>query len=211
MDTANKWAFYLVIVFSLGLIFYLFQSDFLRSSTSAPAPEQTALEAEEEALDALALEEEAPLSPELEAARKALRALPLEEGSVADKLLNFLLSEKRNFYRELYEFKNHEFTAEQQPSTALEAELKHLGQVLLAYPKLQVELTAHTSQEGSWEDQQNRTQERVDGMKAFLVEMGVETDRLSTSSYGASRPIADEYSDRGKQMNERAELLIRSL
>lgn len=208
MDTANKWAFYLVIVFSLGLIFYLFQSDFLNSSAGTPAPEQNVLGAE---ADSLALEEELPLSPELEAARKALRALPLEEGSVADKLLNFLLSEKRNFYRELYEFKNHEFTAEQEPGSALAAELKHLGQVLLAYPALYVELTTHTSQDGSWEDQQNRTQERVDGMKVFLIEMGVESERVSTSSYGASRPIADEYSERGKQMNERAELLIRSL
>jgi hypothetical protein len=153
----------------------------------------------------------APPTPEEKAARKELRAANIEAGSVGDKLLNFLLSAKMDFSREMYELKYHHFTPEQSPRDSLQQELVLLAQIMGAYQTLQIEFVAHTSDIGTWDTQQELTAARAENIKQFLVDQGIAFARITASGYGATYPIADNTSDRGRQMNERVEVLIRAL
>ena len=152
-----------------------------------------------------------PLSREEEAARKSLRDLPLQEGSVGDKMLNFLLSGKRDYYRELYELKNNQFTADHLPGKDMKAELDHLAAILLAYSNLKIEVISHTQSKENWEKEQEITATRSEGIQKYLIESGLDNVRVSASGYGASRPIADNSSERGRQLNDRTEIIIRGL
>lgn len=205
----NWLQLFFILVLTTGALYYLFQMLDNSSETSSDditEIEEVKLEEEE----AIAFEE-VELSPEMKAARKDLRELPLEAGSVGDKLLNFLLSEKRSYMRELYEFKNNSYTEEEEPGQDLANELDHLSQILLAYPRVKIEVVSHTSGEGSWQEQQDRSGKRAENIKAYLNKKGVEPLRIEVSGYGANYPIADDDSERARKMNNRTELLIRGL
>lgn len=151
------------------------------------------------------------ITPELEAARRDLRSMALAENEVADKLLNFILSGKRDYRREVYEFQNNPFLSQESLSPELESELQNLAEVLKAYPRVNIELVTHTNSEGTWDEQQDRTGARANLLKQYLRDQGVPSPQIIPSGYGASNPIADGTSERGRQMNERIELLIRGL
>ncbi|GAB5552586.1 MAG: hypothetical protein Sapg2KO_21770 [Saprospiraceae bacterium] len=153
----------------------------------------------------------APPTPEEEAARRDLRGVNIESGSVGDKMLNFLLSEKMDFSREMYEIKYHQFDNQQQPESELKQELILLATIMDAYNSLEIELVAHTHDAGTWDDQQAITAIRSENIKQFLIEQGIASKRINASGYGATYPIADNTSDRGREMNERIEVLIRAL
>lgn len=153
----------------------------------------------------------APPTPEEKAARRDLRGANIEAGSVGDKMLNFLLSEKMDFSREMYEIKYHQFDNQQQPKSDLQQELILLATIMNAYNSLEIELVAHTHDAGTWEDQQAITASRAENIKQFLVDQGIASKRMNASGYGATYPIADNTSDRGRAMNERIEILIRAL
>lgn len=152
-----------------------------------------------------------PPTPEEKAARRDLRSAHLETGSVGDKMLNFLLSEKRDFSREMYEIKYHQFDAQQGPQDQLQQELTLLAQVMNAYSSLEIEVVSHTHDAGTWDSQQALTASRAENIKQFLVDQGIAPKRISASGYGATYPIADNTSDRGRTINERVEVLIRAL
>lgn len=153
----------------------------------------------------------APPTPEEKAARRDLRGINIDAGSVGDKMLNFLLSEKMDFSREMYEIKYHQFDNQQQPKSDLQQELILLATIMNAYNSLEIELVAHTHDAGTWDDQQAITASRAENIKQFLVNQGIASKRMNASGYGATYPIADNTSDRGRALNERIEVLIRAL
>lgn len=152
-----------------------------------------------------------PPTPEEKAARQELRNSDILPGTVGDKLLNFLLSGKRDFSRELYEVEYPEFDAKQQPVDSLLLELSELAKVMQAYQNLKIEVVAHTSGIGDWDTQQKISGQRADHIKAYLVKQGLNSKRITTTGYGATYPIADVDTERGRQMNERIEIVIRRL
>lgn len=152
-----------------------------------------------------------PPTPEEKAARRELRDGRIMPGTAADKLLNFLLSGKQNFSRELYELKFHQFGAQQVPTDSMVLELQQIAQIMQAYQNLELDIASHTNGAGSRESQKSISEERANQIKAFLSEQGVEDSRINTIGYGASYPIADSDTPRGRQMNQRIELIIRRL
>jgi outer membrane protein OmpA-like peptidoglycan-associated protein len=152
-----------------------------------------------------------PPTPEEETARRALRDGRILPGTAADKLLNFLLSGKRNFSRELYELKYHQFDAQQAPTDSLNLELQQIAQILNAYQSLELDIASHTDGNGDKKEQREISEARAKKIKAVLVAEGVAADRIKTIGYGASYPIADSDTPLGRQMNRRVEIIIRRL
>lgn len=152
-----------------------------------------------------------PPSPEEETARRALRDGSILPGSAADKLLNFLLSGKRNFSRELYELKYHQFDAQQAPADSSILELQQIAQILNAYQGLELDIASHTDGNGGQKEQREISEERARQIKSVLVAEGVAAERIKTIGYGASYPIADSSTPLGRQMNRRVEIIIRRL
>lgn len=74
-----------------------------------------------------------------------------------------------------------------------------------------IEFGGHTDNVGSEESNQALSQERVNSVKTYLVDKGIDERRISAVGYGEVQPIADNETDEGRQKNRRVELKITSL
>ena len=75
-------------------------------------------------------------------------------------------------------------------------------------PEINVEIEGHTDSMGSAEYNQRLSEERAKSVYDYFVTHGVKADRLSYRGYGLTRPVADNSTAEGRQLNRRAELKI---
>lgn len=153
----------------------------------------------------------APPTPAEAAARQALRDGTVLQGTAADKILNFLLSGKQDFSRELYELSFHQFNTQHTPVDSLRIELGQIARVMQAYPRLQLDFAAHTDGSGSQAQQQQIATARALQIKDFLLEQGIAAPRINAVGYGGQYPIANSQTPEGRRLNQRIEIMIRSL
>lgn len=88
------------------------------------------------------------------------------------------------------------------------SKLDELAQNLLDYPNLKIEIIGHTDNVGSDEANLLLSKNRAKSVVDYLTTKGVPTSRLSHNGYGESRPIADNDSETGRQINRRTEIRI---
>ena len=74
-----------------------------------------------------------------------------------------------------------------------------------------IEFGGHTDNVGSDEANQRLSQERVNSVKQYLVDKGINGARMNAVGYGESQPVASNETDDGRQKNRRVELKITSL
>jgi OOP family OmpA-OmpF porin len=87
-------------------------------------------------------------------------------------------------------------------SVVLDAAADSLNQC----PNIAVGVEGHTDSIGAEAYNQSLGQRRADSVKDYLAGKGVSAARLTTSSYGESRPIASNDTDEGRALNRRVEL-----
>lgn len=71
-----------------------------------------------------------------------------------------------------------------------------------------IELAGHTDSIGTEEYNADLSQRRVDSVRTYLVEQGVDGGRLSAKGYGESQPIADNGTSEGRARNRRVEVRV---
>ena len=76
--------------------------------------------------------------------------------------------------------------------------------------KLKIELRGHTDNKGSDDYNLKLSQKRIDSVKNYLVEHGINSDRLEAKGYGESQPTATNDTEEGRQLNRRIEFKILS-
>ncbi len=91
------------------------------------------------------------------------------------------------------------------------ADLKLLVSFLQQNTKLHIEIAGHTDGTGNAQSNQLLSEERAASVKAYLVSQGIQANRLSTKGYGANKPIADNETASGRQLNRRTALTITQL
>lgn len=74
------------------------------------------------------------------------------------------------------------------------------------YPKLKVDVSGHTDWVGTDSYNQALSERRANTVKKYLVKKGVEEKRISTFSYGESKPIAPNDTEEGRSINRRGEV-----
>ncbi|MFY0607242.1 MAG: OmpA family protein [Cyclobacteriaceae bacterium] len=74
-----------------------------------------------------------------------------------------------------------------------------------------IEFGGHSDNVGSDEANLNLSQERVNSVKDYLVNKGINAERIAAVGYGESQPIASNDTEEGRQKNRRVELKITSL
>ena len=85
------------------------------------------------------------------------------------------------------------------------------GAALLNDPKysmLKVAIEGHTDNQGKAADNQKLSEKRAAAVKAYLVKKGVAADRLSTSGFGQTVPVADNKTAAGRASNRRVEFKV---
>lgn len=87
-------------------------------------------------------------------------------------------------------------------------EISRVAQVLVQYPETAIRITGHTDSAGSEVYNQQLSERRAQVVKNALAGQGVNPARMSTIGYGESKPIADNSTESGRQMNRRVEITI---
>jgi len=88
------------------------------------------------------------------------------------------------------------------------AELNRTIPIFEQYQDLQFEIGGHTDNVGSDSYNQKLSEERANAVRDYLVENGVDPDRVEAKGYGESEPISTNDTDEGRQENRRVEFKI---
>ncbi len=70
----------------------------------------------------------------------------------------------------------------------------------------QLEADGHTCSIGTEAYNQVLSERRAESVKAYLVKKGVAADRITTVGYGESKPVADNKTREGRELNRRVEV-----
>ena len=87
-------------------------------------------------------------------------------------------------------------------------EMARVAKVLNQYPQTNIIVAGHTDSKGSEEYNQKLSERRAESVKNALAGMGVNPSRINTIGYGKSKPVADNSTEVGRQMNRRVEIVI---
>jgi outer membrane protein OmpA-like peptidoglycan-associated protein len=97
-------------------------------------------------------------------------------------------------------------------SAALKAgsydEMNRVAQVLNQYPETTILIAGHTDSTGTDTYNQQLSERRAAAVKNALTGQGVNPARMSAIGYGESKPIADNNTESGRQINRRVEITI---
>lgn len=88
------------------------------------------------------------------------------------------------------------------------AMLTPVVEYLLSHPERSVKISGHTDNTGSGQHNLALSKRRADVVAEYLVDNGVDADRLQTFGLGSTKPIALNTTDEGRKKNRRVELLI---
>jgi outer membrane protein OmpA-like peptidoglycan-associated protein len=88
--------------------------------------------------------------------------------------------------------------------------LSKLAGILSAYPgAYQIEIEGHTDSVGSDESNLNLSRGRAESVRDYLVQNGVKSERIiAARGFGESKPVADNDTAAGRQVNRRVEIVI---
>ncbi len=88
------------------------------------------------------------------------------------------------------------------------AELQKLVTLLKKNPKMAIEISGHTDNQGSKTHNLTLSQNRAQSVLNYLVSQGISRDRLTSKGYGDAKPIADNATEEGRKQNRRTEFTI---
>ncbi len=88
------------------------------------------------------------------------------------------------------------------------AELGILYKLMIDNPSLKIEISGHTDNVGSANLNQRLSERRARAVVDFLIDRGINKERLTYKGYGFEKPIASNETAAGRQMNRRTEFEI---
>lgn len=89
-----------------------------------------------------------------------------------------------------------------------QAELDELVNFLNYKENVRIEIAGHTDNVGQDADNLRLSQQRAEAIRQYLLKRNIAPNRVTAIGYGATRPVADNNTDRGRQANRRTEVRI---
>jgi outer membrane protein OmpA-like peptidoglycan-associated protein len=86
-----------------------------------------------------------------------------------------------------------------------ESNLEKAYNTLAQNPEIAVEIHGHTDNTGSKATNMRLSQARAESVKAWLVNRGIASERIVAKGFGPDRPVGDNDTKEGRQMNRRIE------
>jgi outer membrane protein OmpA-like peptidoglycan-associated protein len=88
------------------------------------------------------------------------------------------------------------------------ATLDDLADFLNEKPTAFLNIAAHTDDVGNDDDNLQLSRERALAVKTYLLEKGIESDRMKAKGFGETMPVASNETEEGKAQNRRVELTV---
>lgn len=89
--------------------------------------------------------------------------------------------------------------------------LDDISGTLSEYESTIVHVAGHTDSTGSADYNQQLSVNRANSVRSYMIGHGVIPERVVTTGYGESMPIADNSTDYGRQQNRRVEITLQPL
>jgi peptidoglycan-associated lipoprotein len=93
-------------------------------------------------------------------------------------------------------------------SASSQGQLTQMAEQMKANPGTVLQIEGHCDERGSIEYNLALGERRAQAVKTFMTNLGVESARLSTISYGEERPASDGHTEDAWQKNRRAEFNV---
>ncbi len=88
--------------------------------------------------------------------------------------------------------------------------LDEVANLLKSDESLMIDIDGHTDSQGTEEKNQTLSDNRAASVKTYLVSKGISEDRLKSTGYGSTKPVADNKTAAGRAKNRRTELGVRN-
>lgn len=89
------------------------------------------------------------------------------------------------------------------------SDIKNLADFMQQYPQTTTVVEGHTDSVGTDQYNQRLSERRAEAVRNVLVnEYGVQGNRVNSVGYGESRPVADNSTEEGRQINRRVEAVV---
>lgn len=89
------------------------------------------------------------------------------------------------------------------------ARLDEIVMILIDKQDMQIEIGGHTDSIGKPASNLALSQKRAEAVVRYVVDKGIQAERVSARGYGHTKPLADNDTEEGRHMNRRVELSIR--
>ncbi|HEY0592084.1 MAG TPA: OmpA family protein, partial [Thermoanaerobaculia bacterium] len=86
--------------------------------------------------------------------------------------------------------------------------LSELASVFSRYPETRLRVEGHTDSTGSESYNQLLSEKRAESVASDLMQRGVDARRIEMRGYGKTRPVADNSTPEGRQLNRRVEIHV---
>lgn len=87
-------------------------------------------------------------------------------------------------------------------------ELDRVVKLLKENPAITIEMSAHTDSHGTDEYNFKLSDNRARSCMEYIISKGISTNRITSQGYGESKPVTENETDEGRQMNRRVEFKI---
>lgn len=87
-------------------------------------------------------------------------------------------------------------------------ELDRVVGMMKKYTQVRIGVSGHTDNTGNPEANLALSKQRAEAVKTYLTGKGIAQARVQTQGFGSTRPVADNATEAGKQMNRRTEVSI---
>ena len=163
------------------------------SETIAPKPMETMVEKEEQILPEVELPEplETDEKSEAEANGSTVKIEALDKG--ASMVLENVFFKRGT--AELSDLNSMEF-------------IRQLAEFLVENPGVKILLEGHTDNLGNPRLNRELSLDRASAIRDFLIDFGVEFERMRVAGWGGERPIANNQDEEGRNRNRRVEMKI---
>lgn len=90
----------------------------------------------------------------------------------------------------------------------LKISLARIAGILGVFKGLQIKVEGHTDDQGTLEYNQDLSERRAQNVLDYMIEQGIDPERLTAEGYNFSRPVAPNDTDKNMQRNRRVDLVI---
>ncbi len=88
------------------------------------------------------------------------------------------------------------------------ATLDEAARILSDFPDIRLEVSGHTSSEGTEERNQELSVQRAEAVRKYFIDHGIDEGRLVARGAGATEPVADNATKEGREQNRRIEFRV---